>query len=79
MEDTELSGPWRKLIRRQVVVNMRGDRAFRGVLWDQRGPLLVLRNAVLHEPGQEPRGVDGEVVVERRSVEFIQFVTAEGD
>lgn len=66
-------GSWRGLVRRQVVVNT-AERAFAGVLWARRGPLLVLRNVVVHEPGTQPQEVDGEVVVERARVEFIQVV-----
>lgn len=63
----------RTLVRRRVVVNLiHNDRAFVGILWAKRGPLLVLRNAVMHEPGAEPSEVDGEVVVERGQVQFIQ-------
>lgn len=63
---------WRGVVRKRVVVNLRNGRAFEGVLYAQRGPLLVLKNATLHEPGAAPAGVDGEVVVERSAVDFIQ-------
>lgn len=66
-------GSWRRLIRKSVVVNQEG-RAFSGILWAQHGPLLVLRNAQLLMPGREPQPLDGEVVVERTSVHFIQVV-----
>jgi hypothetical protein len=54
------------------------DRAFAGVLWAQRGPLLVLRNAELLEQGAQPVPMDGEVVIERSRVEFVQVVQAVG-
>jgi len=62
----------RTLTRKQVVVNLHSGRAFVGILWDKRGPLLVLRNVTMHEQGAAPASVDGEVVVERNQVEFIQ-------
>jgi small nuclear ribonucleoprotein (snRNP)-like protein len=65
-------GYQRTAVRRKVVVNLRTGRAFVGILWAQRGPLLVLRNVVMHEPGTAPAQMDGEVVVERHEVEFIQ-------
>ncbi|MFF9554583.1 hypothetical protein ACF1DY_01945 [Streptomyces albus] len=69
---------WRRTaVRRRVVVNLDG-RAFEGVLWAQRGPLLVLRDARLLEPGREPQAVDGEVVVERARVEFTQVLAGGG-
>lgn len=62
----------RTLLRKKVVVNLHSSRAFVGILWAQRGPLIVLRNVTMHEPGITPAVVDGEVVVERSQIEFIQ-------
>jgi small nuclear ribonucleoprotein (snRNP)-like protein len=64
----------RTLVRKKVVVNMESGRAFEGILYAKRGPLLILRNVVMHEPGAAPTSVDGGVVVERDQVEFIQIV-----
>jgi hypothetical protein len=55
-----------------VLVNLDDGRAFDGVLYARRGPLLVLRQARLIEPGGEPVAVDGEVIIERPRVSFIQ-------
>ncbi|MEU1158452.1 hypothetical protein ABZ369_36390 [Streptomyces sp. NPDC005918] len=69
---------WRRTaVRKRVVVNQK-ERAFRGVLWAQRGPLLVLRDAELLEAGREPQRVDGEVVIERSQVEFTQVLASGG-
>lgn len=65
----------RSLIRRSVVVNLMSGRSFRGVLWAKRGPLLVLRDATLLDGGQTMT-VDGEVVVERRMVEWVQVLAS---
>ncbi|WP_354596083.1 hypothetical protein R1Y80_00775 [Streptomyces sp. JL1001] len=54
------------------------DKAFDAVLWAKRGPLLVLRDVELLEAGRQPQPVDGEVVVERARVEFIQVLAAKG-
>lgn len=59
----------------RVLVNLEDGRAFAGVLYDRRGPLLVLRDAQLIEPGAEPTAVDGEVLIERPKVAFIQVPT----
>lgn len=70
--------PWRRTaVRRRVVVNL-ADKAFSGVLWAKRGPLLVLRDVELLEAGRQPQPVDGEVVVERARVEFMQVLAAKG-
>lgn len=69
---------WRRTaVRKRVVVNL-PDKAFRGVLWAKRGPLLVLRDAELLEAGRPPQALDGEVVVERSRVEFIQVLAGGG-
>lgn len=62
----------RTALRRRVLVNLDGGRAFNGVLWAQRGPLLVLRNAELLEPGREPVALDGDIVIERDRIDFVQ-------
>ncbi|WP_432027452.1 hypothetical protein [Streptomyces sp. 1222.5] len=69
---------WRRTaLRKRVVVNL-SDKAFAGVLWAKRGPLLVLRDAELLEPGREPQRIDGEVVIERARVEFTQVLAGGG-
>ncbi|MEU3826459.1 hypothetical protein AB0F36_14240 [Streptomyces sp. NPDC029080] len=69
---------WRRTaLRKRVVVNL-PDKAFAGVLWAKRGPLLVLRDAELLEAGREPQRIDGEVVIERARVEFTQVLAGGG-
>jgi hypothetical protein len=69
---------WRRTaVRKRVVVNL-ADKAFAGVLWAKRGPLLVLRDVELLEAGRQPQRVDGEVVVERAKVEFTQVLATGG-
>lgn len=45
-----------------------------GVLWRARGSWLVLRKATIVQPHREPVIVDGEVVVHRDNVAFIQVL-----
>lgn len=69
---------WRRTaVRKRVVVNL-ADKAFSGVLWVQRGPLLVLRDVELLEAGRGPQRIDGEVVIERSRVEFTQVLAGGG-
>ncbi|MFE2600118.1 hypothetical protein ACFXCZ_27125 [Streptomyces sp. NPDC059396] len=71
---------WRRTaVRRRVVVNLADNKAFTGVLWARRGPLLVLRDVRLLHPGAPEVPVDGEVVVERARVEFIQVLAGAGE
>lgn len=70
--------PWRRTaVRKRVVVNL-PDKAFAGILWAKRGPLLVLRDATLMHPGAAEVPVDGEVVIERARVEFLQVLAGGG-
>lgn len=62
----------RLVVRRKVVVNFHDGRALEGILFKQSGPLLVLKNATLLELGSEPLPIDGDAVVERNQVLFIQ-------
>lgn len=62
-------------LQREVLVNLVDDKtAVRGVLWAQTGPWLVVKRAsLLRTPGQ-PVPMDGDVVLERTKVLFIQVV-----
>lgn len=66
---------WRRTaLRKRVLVNTRTDKAFRGVLWAKRGPLLVLRDVELLEAGAREIPFDGELVIERGNVDFVQVL-----
>ncbi|MEV4970573.1 hypothetical protein [Streptomyces scopuliridis] len=54
-----------------MIVNLE-DKAFAGVLWAKRGPLLVLKDVTLMQHGAADTPMDGEVLVERSKVDFIQ-------
>jgi hypothetical protein len=61
-------------VSRRVVVNLTTGAAIEGVLWDEKGALIVLRDARLHnEGGSAP--LDGEVIIERDRIEFVQVVS----
>lgn len=64
----------RLAIHRRVVVNLTNGDAIGGVLWADRGPLIVLRDAQIHtDGGTSP--IDGEVLIERDRIAFTQVVT----
>lgn len=68
---------WRPpCLLRSVVVNLKGtsDTAVSGVLWRSRGAWLVLRKASVIEPHSSPLTVDGEVVIHRSNVSFLQVL-----
>lgn len=58
--------------RYKVIVNLKNQRSFRGILWAQQGGWLILKHAELLEERQAPKPVDGDVLIDRRDIEFIQ-------
>jgi hypothetical protein len=62
----------RLAVRRRVMVNLVDGKAVEGLLWARRGRVLVLKDATLHERGVDPTTVDGEVLVDRHRVDFVQ-------
>lgn len=60
-----------------VIVNRVDDRetALRGILWRSRGAWLVLKQAEALTVGQSPAAIDGEVIIHRSQVSFIQRLT----
>lgn len=63
----------RFLFYRRVIVNfIDSDVAMEGVFWRQAGPLIVLKDAVLLRPQEEPIPLDGEQIIERSRIDFIQ-------
>jgi hypothetical protein len=66
---------WRPpCLLRTVIVNLKSDAdtALRGVLWRARGPWLVLRDVSLLHASAKPAPVDGEVIVHRDNIAFVQ-------
>lgn len=68
----DLTWSRRTALRRRVLVNLAGDKAMRGILWQRRGRLVVLRDVTLIEPGAQPVDLDGEVVLDRGRIEWVQ-------
>jgi hypothetical protein len=60
--------------RRQAFVNLLDGTTVEGVLWRNRGAYLLLRESRLHGPEGAPVPVDGEVVIDRARVQFVQLV-----
>ena len=68
---------WRPpCVLRSVLVNLKHDpeSALRGVLWESRGPWFVLRDVTALKPNASPTLVDGDVVIHRDNVAFLQVL-----
>lgn len=62
----------RSIKDRSVLVNLLSGNALSGVCVYDGGRVLVLRGVTVHEPGAEPAAADGDVLVDRINVDFIQ-------
>lgn len=60
------------LTKKKVIVNLKSNVSFRGIMWYTDKRYLVLRNAQILN--QDLKKLDGEVVIERKEVEFIQVI-----
>ncbi len=59
--------------RYTVIVNLKSQPdAYRGILWEQRGGWLVLKNAEVLRDRSSPVPVDGDLLIDRANVLFIQ-------
>lgn len=68
---------WRPpCLLRTVIVNQIGssETALRGVLWQSRGAWLTLKEPALLQENQPATAVDGEIVIHRSNVAFIQVL-----
>lgn len=67
----DVLGTRRLMTRKKVLVNLRSGRAMTGVMWSRKGRVLVLKSAELIE-GVEPVPMDGDVVIDRDQIEYVQ-------
>lgn len=63
-----------RIVKREVVVNTKSERAFKGVLWSRSFDLLVLKKAVLLQPGGGTIPLDGDTVIFKKDVDFMQVL-----
>ena len=63
------------LLRRVLVNTTDPNVSFQAVLWQQRGPWLVYREAFLLSPDKPPQKMDGELVLHREKVLFHQVIS----
>ena len=61
---------------RVVILNVKDDptSAIKGVLWSARGPWLTVRQPTLLRAAGDQTTIDGEIVIHRDNVSFIQVV-----
>lgn len=60
--------------RQKVVVNTKDGQALQGILWQRDRQYLVLKSTLLVSGHEKPIPIDGDVIVERANVSFIQVL-----
>jgi hypothetical protein len=66
---------WRPpFVLRSVLLNLKTGEALSGVLWSTNGPWFVLRQASALTVGSKPAAIDGEAVVHRDNIAFVQVL-----
>jgi len=67
---------WRPpCLLRRVVLNVVDDEAaYEGVLWGSRGAWLTFRDVRVLQVGAAPATLDGELVIHRTRVAFLQVL-----
>lgn len=63
----------RLAMNKRVMVNLTTGTAIDGILWGDRGPLIVLKDANVHTNGQSA-ALDSEVIIERTRIDFVQVL-----
>jgi len=61
-----------KIVGASVVVNLVSGNAVSGVCAWENGRAVILRGATVHSPGSDPAPADGEVLIERTNIDFVQ-------
>jgi small nuclear ribonucleoprotein (snRNP)-like protein len=62
-------------LNRQVLVSLFSGNAVSGVLVATPGPLMILRGCMVHDAdASAPSPADGEIVIEKANVDYIQIV-----
>lgn len=66
---------WRPpCLLRRVILNLTDGTAIQGVLWNSRGAWLTVRDSELLVNGATPQKIDGEAVLHRSRLLFIQVL-----
>lgn len=66
---------FRAVAHRRVVINLWSGTAIAGVVTKTTRSYCIVKDAQVIESGSNPTTVDGEIVVDRRQVDYIQALT----
>lgn len=60
--------------KRQVILNTKSGKAFRGILWKLHPRMIIVKNAEFLKLKGETVPLDGDLVILREEVEFLQVL-----
>ncbi|EAS0269371.1 hypothetical protein E7939_22010 [Salmonella enterica] len=61
------------VVHQRVVINLKSGTAVIGVVTARKRTFCVVRDAQVVEPGSNPVRADGEVLVDRAEIDYIQI------
>ncbi|UYL87765.1 RNA binding protein [Gordonia phage OneDirection] len=61
------------VVQQRVVINLKSGTAVMGVVTAKKRTFCVVRDAEVVEPGSHPVRADGEVLIERADIDYIQL------
>lgn len=62
------------IVDRSVLVNLHSGNALGGVCTHETDRTLTLRGVTVHQPDADPAAADGEILIDRINVDFIQLL-----
>lgn len=68
-----IPGPLRYALHRRVFVNLWSGAAISGVVVKATRTYCVIKDAHVHEGGSHPVAVDGEILIDRNQIDYIQI------
>lgn len=63
-----------QLEQRKVLINLVSGNAISGVCVHEGRDTIAVRGATIHEIDSEPASADGEILIDRINVDFIQLL-----
>lgn len=61
-------------MNRTVLINLISGNAVGGICVYETDRVLAVRGATIHQPNAEPAAADGEILIDRINVDFIQLL-----
>lgn len=64
----------RRMTNRKVLVSLMSGNGISGVCTHDGRTTVVLRGAVVHQPDAEPAPADGELIIDRINIDYVQLL-----